>query len=53
MAKGTIKAKEVTDYLHSEGFKEIKIAEKHPKWYKKASEKPSCLKESAKKKVRC
>lgn len=53
MAKGAIKAKGIADYLHTEGFKEIKIAEKHSKWYKKASEKPSCLKESTKKKVKC
>lgn len=52
MAKGTIKEKEITSYLHHEGFKEIKVEEKHSKWYKKASEKPSCLREPVKKKVK-
>jgi hypothetical protein len=49
MAKRTIKQKEVIDYLQKEGFKEIKESEKSAKWYKKASEYPSCLKAVQKK----
>jgi len=32
MAKRTIKGKEIEDYLHAEGFKELKVSEKplHP-----------------------
>ncbi|MBI4688813.1 MAG: hypothetical protein HY754_00850 [Nitrospirae bacterium] len=45
MAKRSIKEKEIIGYLKEEGFKEIKVAEKHSKWYKKASQRPSCLEE--------
>jgi hypothetical protein len=44
MAKRAIKEKEIIDLLQKEGFKEIKEAEKNLKWYKKASERPTCLK---------
>lgn len=52
MAKGTIKAKEIINYLHNEGFREINTEDKRTRWYKTASEKPSCLKEPVKKKVK-
>ena len=51
MAKRTIKEKEITEYLKEEGFKELKIAEKTATWYKKASERPSCLKRVQSKKT--
>lgn len=44
MAKRTIREKELTSTLQKEGFKEIKKVEKLAKWYKKASERPPCLK---------
>ena len=52
MAKGTIKEKEMIYYLHQEGFKEIKESEKSDKWYKKASERPSCLKAVQKRRIK-
>jgi len=52
MAKGTIKRKEIVEYLKGDGFKEIKAAEKHTKWYKKASERPSCLRVVQKEKIK-
>ncbi len=45
MAKRVIKEKEVIDHLQREGFKEVKESERRAKWYKKATECPSCLKE--------
>jgi len=51
VAKGTIKEKEITGYLKEEGFKELKVTEKSAKWYKKASERPSCLKRVQSKKT--
>jgi hypothetical protein len=44
MAKRAMKEKEIIDHLHQEGFKELKESEKNLKWYKKASERPSCFK---------
>ena len=44
MVKRTIKEKEIIDHLQEEGFKKIREAEKNLKWYKKASERPSCFK---------
>lgn len=52
MAKRTIKEKEIVEHLQTEGFKEIKISEKVAKWYKKASERPSCLKVTKKQKIK-
>jgi len=52
MAKRTIKEKEIVEHLQAEGFKEIKISGKTVKWYKKASERPSCLKAVQKRKVK-
>jgi hypothetical protein len=52
MAKRTIKKKEIAQYLQEEGFREIQISEKSAKWYKKASEHPSCLKAEKKQKVK-
>ncbi len=52
MAKRIIKEKEVIDHLQKEGFREIKDTEKLAKWYKKASEYPSCLKAVQKKRIK-
>jgi hypothetical protein len=52
MAKRTIKEKEITEYLKEEGFKELKVAEKSVSWYKKASERPYCLKTVQNKKAK-
>jgi hypothetical protein len=52
MAKRSVKEKEVIEYLKGEGFREIKVAEKHTKWYKKAFEHPSCLKTIQRKKIK-
>jgi hypothetical protein len=51
MAKRTIKEKEIIVHLQEEGFREIKMLEKSAKWYKKASERPFCLKALHKKKI--
>jgi hypothetical protein len=52
MAKRAIKEKEITVHLRDEGFKEIGEVEKLSKWYKKASERPFCLKAAKKQKVK-
>ncbi len=52
MAKRTIKGKEIIEYLQAEGFREIKTTGKVAKWYKKASERPSCLRSEKKQKVK-
>jgi hypothetical protein len=52
MAKRTVKEKEILDHLQGEGFKEIKEAEKLAEWYKKATERPSCLRAVQKKKTK-
>ncbi len=52
MAKRIIKEKEITDHLQREGFKEIREAEKLAKWYKKASERPPCLKAVQREKIK-
>lgn len=44
MAKRTIKEKELLEFLHAIGCKEIKEIDKTTAWYKKASKRPSCLK---------
>lgn len=49
MVKRSIKEKDITAYLKEEGFKEIKEEEKETAWYKKAAERPSCLKTAKKK----
>jgi hypothetical protein len=51
MAKTIIKEKEVIDHLQRVGFKEVKESEKSFKWYKKATEYPSCLRAVRKKKT--
>jgi len=43
MVKRKLKEKEITEYLHTEGFKKVGATEKKTGWYKKASEKPECL----------
>jgi len=52
MVKRTVKEKEITEYLRCEGFKEVRVGEKQTKWYKKASESPSCLKAVRKEKIK-
>ncbi len=52
MAKRTIKEKEIIGHLQEEGFKGIKAAEKVTRWYKKASERPSCLREAKKQRIK-
>ena len=52
MAKRTIKKKEIIGHLQEEGFREIQVSEKSAKWYKKASERSSCLKAEKKQKVK-
>ena len=50
--KRRIKEKEIIEYLKAEGLKEIKVTEKHTKWYKKASKQPSCLRTILKEKIK-
>lgn len=52
MVKRTVKDKEITEYLRGEGFMEVRVEEKQTKWYKKASERPSCLKAVRKEKIK-
>jgi hypothetical protein len=52
MAKRAMKEKEIIDHLQQEGFKELKESEKNLKWYKKASERPTCLKAIAREKAK-
>ncbi len=52
MAKRRIKEKEIIEHLGEEGFREVKVAERQSKWYKKASESPSCLKAVQRKEVK-
>jgi hypothetical protein len=52
MAKRTIKEKNVISHLENEGFKEITESKKLTKWYKKASERPSCLNTPLKTKIK-
>jgi hypothetical protein len=47
MAKRKLKGKEIEKHLESEGFKEVRLTEKKANWYKKAVEKPECLKEKS------
>jgi hypothetical protein len=52
MAERTVKEKGIKKHLEEEGFREIKASHKRARWYKKASESPSCLKRVQKKKVK-
>ena len=52
MAERTVKDKGIKKHLEEEGFREIKASDKRARWYKKASESPSCLKRVQKKKVK-
>jgi hypothetical protein len=52
MAERTLKEKGIKRHLEEEGFREIKASDKRARWYKKASESPSCLKRVQKKKVK-
>lgn len=51
MVKRTVKEKDIVAHLQNEGFSKIKEGEKLTKWYKKASERPSCLKPTLKTKI--
>jgi hypothetical protein len=48
MAKKAANEKELLEHLKAEGLREVKISEKSAKWYKKASERPSCLRATKK-----
>ncbi|NWF97344.1 MAG: hypothetical protein HXY52_00175 [Nitrospirae bacterium] len=52
MAKRKLKEKDIKEHLQREGFREIRETEKLTKWYKKASERPSCLGVIHKKKIK-
>jgi hypothetical protein len=52
MAERTVKEKGIKKHLEEEGFREIKASDKRARWYRKASESPSCLKRVQKKKVK-
>jgi hypothetical protein len=52
MAKRVAKEKEILEHLKAEGLRENKISEKSAKWYKKASERPSCLRATKKEKIK-
>jgi hypothetical protein len=52
VAKKIAKEKEILAHLKAEGLREIKISEKSAKWYKKASERPSCLRAAKKEKIK-
>lgn len=43
MAKKAIKEKELIEFLHASGCREITEKDKNTDWYKKASKKPACL----------
>jgi predicted RNA binding protein YcfA (HicA-like mRNA interferase family) len=47
-----MKEKEIIEHLQKQGFKEVKVSEKSTKWYKKASDRPSCLRAEKKQKVK-
>lgn len=46
------RGKEIENFLKKEGFKEIEIAKKSASWYKKASERTSCAKNTREKRNR-
>jgi len=51
MAKKVLTEKELSEFLHAAGCKEITEKDKITPWYKKASEKSECLKTVQKEKV--
>jgi len=51
MAKKAIKEKELLEFLHAAGCREVTENDKSTEWYKKASKKPSCLKAVQKEKL--
>lgn len=51
MAKKTIREKELIEFLHAAGCREITENDKSTAWYKKASKKPVCLKTAHKEKT--
>jgi hypothetical protein len=51
MAKKAVKEKELLEFLHAAGCREITENDRHSEWYKKASKKPSCLKAALKEKI--
>ena len=44
MAKKAIGEKELIEFLHASGCREITENDKSTAWYKKASKKPTCMK---------
>ena len=51
MAKKAIREKELIEFLHAAGCREVTENDKSTKWYKKASKKPACIKAAHKEKV--
>lgn len=51
MAKKAIRGKELLEFLHAAGCREITENDKSTAWYKKASKKPACMKASHKEKA--
>jgi len=51
MAKKAIKEKDLAEFLHAAGCREITEKDKETDWYKKASKKPACLKTAHKEKI--
>lgn len=52
MVERPIKEKDIIGFLKDRGFKEISNAGNNKEWYKKASERPLCLKAVKEKKVK-
>jgi hypothetical protein len=51
MAKKAVREKELIEFMHAAGCREITESDKSTAWYKKASKKPACLKTAHKEKV--
>jgi hypothetical protein len=51
VAKKAIKEKDLIEFLHSAGCREITKEDKRAEWYKKAAQEPPCLKMACKQKI--
>jgi hypothetical protein len=51
MAKKAIREKELLEFLHAAGCREITENDKSTAWYKKASKKAACMKAAHKEKA--
>ncbi|MBI5102966.1 MAG: hypothetical protein HZB33_14205 [Nitrospirae bacterium] len=51
MAKKSVREKELLEFMHSAGCREITENDKKTEWYKKASKKTACLKTAHKEKA--